>query len=68
MLPDGRIFGQIAQNRPQTIILGRKKMVAVKQPIFFQKWQKRAGQHFRQIYEGKPLYCGISSAPDSKLC
>jgi hypothetical protein len=30
LLPDGRIFGQITQKRPQKIVYGRKKLEAVK--------------------------------------
>jgi hypothetical protein len=35
LVPDGRIFGQITQKRPQKIAHGRKKLEAV-------KWQNMA--------------------------
>jgi hypothetical protein len=34
LLPDGRFSGQITQNRPGKNISGRKKLVAVRPPIF----------------------------------
>jgi hypothetical protein len=34
LLPDGRFSGQITQNRPEKNISGRKKLVAVRPPIF----------------------------------
>jgi hypothetical protein len=33
-LPDGRFSGQKTQNRPEKNISGRKKVVAVRLPIF----------------------------------
>jgi hypothetical protein len=40
LLPDGRIFGQISQKRPQKIIHGRKKLKRRKMAEFGKKWQK----------------------------
>jgi hypothetical protein len=40
LLPDGRFSGQITQNRPEKNISGRKKLVAVRPPIFLKKWLK----------------------------
>jgi hypothetical protein len=42
LLPDGRIFGQITQNRPQQIIFGREKSVAGKPPNLFKSCRKEA--------------------------
>jgi hypothetical protein len=41
-------------------------MVAIKKPIFFLSGRKEAGKYFRQIYEGNPLFDGISSAAHNK--
>jgi hypothetical protein len=66
-LPDGRIFGQIAQNRPQNIYWP-EKLVAVKQHVFFSKTASiEAGKYFRQkIMRENDLFYGISSASRSK--
>jgi hypothetical protein len=45
-LPDGRIFGQITQKRPQKIVLGRKKMEAVKWQNLTKSGRKEAGKYF----------------------
>jgi hypothetical protein len=51
MVPDGRIFGQLTQKRPQKIVYGRKKLEAEKGRI----WQKVAEKKkiFLQTNRGK---------------
>jgi hypothetical protein len=46
LLPDGRIFGQITQKRPQKIIHGRKKLEAVKWQNLAKSGRKEAGKYF----------------------
>jgi hypothetical protein len=53
-LPDGRIFGQITQNRPQKIIHGRKKLEAEKWQNFAKSSRKEAGKYFYNYLDEKP--------------
>jgi hypothetical protein len=46
LVPDGRIFGQITQKRPQKIIYGRKKLEAVKWQNLAKSSRKEAEKYF----------------------
>jgi hypothetical protein len=53
-LPDGRIFGQITQKRPQKIVHDRKKLEAVKWQNLAKSGRKEAGKHFDKNLDEKP--------------
>jgi hypothetical protein len=53
-VPDGRIFGQITQKRPQKILHGRKKFEAVKWQILANNDRKQAGKYFYKYLGEKP--------------
>jgi hypothetical protein len=62
LLPDGRIFGQITQKRPQKYVHGRKKLEAGKLQNLDQSGRKEAGKYFYNYVEKKPynsLYFSI---------
>jgi hypothetical protein len=54
LLPDGRIFGQINQKRPQKNVHGRKKLEAVKLQNLDKSGRKEAGKYFYNYLEEKP--------------
>jgi hypothetical protein len=49
-LPDGWIFDQVTQKRPQKIAYDRKKLEAVKLQNLPKKWQKRGRKIFLQLF------------------
>jgi hypothetical protein len=55
LLPDGRIFGQITQKRPQKIGHGRKKLEAVKWHNLAKSGRKEAGKFFLQLFGLKTI-------------
>jgi hypothetical protein len=54
LVPDGRIFGQITQKRPQKIVHGRKKLEAVKWQNLEKSGRKEAGKYFYKYLGEKP--------------
>jgi hypothetical protein len=54
LVPDGRIFGQITQKRPQKIVHGRKKLEAVKWQNLAKSGRKEAGKYFYKYLGEKP--------------
>jgi hypothetical protein len=52
-LPDGRIFGQISQKRPQKIVHGRKKLEAEKLQNLAKRSRKEAGKYFTNYLDDK---------------
>jgi hypothetical protein len=59
LLPDGRIFGQITQNRPQEKFLGRENLVAGQWPILSKSGRKEAEKSFIKIYKGNSLWYAV---------
>jgi hypothetical protein len=55
LLPDGRIFGQITQKRPQKIVHGRKKLEAVKCQNLAKSGRKEAGKYFFNFSDEKHI-------------
>jgi hypothetical protein len=53
-LPDGRIFGQITQKRPQKIVHGREKLEAVKWQNLAKSGRKEAGKYFYKYLGENP--------------
>jgi hypothetical protein len=53
LVPDGRIFGQITQKRPQKIVHAGKKLEAVKWQNLAKKRQKK-GKYFYKYLGIKP--------------
>jgi hypothetical protein len=51
LLSEGRIFGQIAQNRLQKYFLAGKNGGRKTSDFFSKSCRKQAGKYFRQIYE-----------------
>jgi hypothetical protein len=71
-VPDGRIFGQITQKRPQKIVHGRKKLEAGKWLNLAKSGRKEAGKYFDK-YSGEKhmIFCNFSDFHDffgSKRC
>jgi hypothetical protein len=61
LLPDGRVFGQITQKRPQKIVCGRKKLEAVKWQNLANSGRKEAGKYFYSYLDEKPYnICNLS--------
>jgi hypothetical protein len=54
LLPDGRIFSQITQKRPQKNVHGRKKLEAVKLQNLDKSSRKEAGKYFYNYLGEKP--------------
>jgi hypothetical protein len=54
LVPDGRIFGQKTQKRPQKIVDGRKKFEAVKWQNLAKSCRKEAGKYFYTHLVEKP--------------
>jgi hypothetical protein len=55
-VPDGRIFGQITQKRPQKIVYGWKKLEAVKFQNLAKNSRKEAGKYFYKHLSEKPYF------------
>jgi hypothetical protein len=53
-VPDGRIFGQITQKRPQKIVHGRKNLEAGKWQNLAKNGRKEAGKYFYKFIGEKP--------------
>jgi hypothetical protein len=61
LLPDGRIFSQITQKRPQKIVNCRKKLEAVKWQNLEKSGRKEAGKYFNSYLDEKPYNICILS-------
>jgi hypothetical protein len=54
LVPDGRIFGQITQKRPQKIVHGREKLEAVKLQNLAKSGRKEAEKLCHNYLDEKP--------------
>jgi hypothetical protein len=62
LVPDGRIFGQITQKRPQKIVYGRKKLEAEKRQNLAKSSRKEAGKYFYKHIGEKSYFYVLSFA------
>jgi hypothetical protein len=66
-LPDGRIFTQMTQKKPQKIFIGLKILEAVKLLNFARSGRKPAGKHFNNYLEEIPLNICIFLAKNIRV-